>query len=251
MKKNVELEKKETQLVSNNEYLKLTNTKKDKLFSIIGHDLKNPFSSITGLSELLLYKKDTLPDEKFSQIVESINSTSKNAYQLLENLLQWSLAEMNKTSFKPELIELNKILDACIQLNQVKIQKKEISIFNNVPSNYLIVADANMLELIIRNLLSNALKYNPVGGEVYFSVEKKENLHHISIRDTGIGISKNRLTSLFSLETSKSTPGTLEEQGTGLGLLLCKEFVAKHDGTIQVESTVEKGSCFTFTIPIR
>lgn len=224
---------------------------KDRFFSIIGHDLKNPFSSILGFSELLidqLQKKEYEEAEEYARIIQH---SSKQTLDLLSNLLVWAQSQTDTTEYHPEPFELKSVIDELIDLLGDSLHYKSISILNNVSSNISLVADKAMITLVLRNLLSNGIKFTHSGGEIQIQAEKNLKQVTVSIADNGVGIPIERLYRLFNTETTYSTKGTNNESGTGLGLLLCKDFIEMHGGRIWAESTINRGSTFRFTIPIQ
>jgi signal transduction histidine kinase len=229
--------------------LEEANKTKDKFFSIIAHDLKNPFNTLIGYSDLLKSEFREYGPNEIHQHLSTIHETSVKGFNLLENLLKWSQAQTNKIEFVPEKINLYQIVQTCV--NDIEHQSlfKDIEVHNDVPKDYNTLADENLLKTIFRNLINNAVKYTPRNGYVVISAEKKEDSIEISIKDSGIGMTDKELKNLFKIDQISSKPGTDKEKGSGLGLVLCKEFVEKHGGIIWVESDLESGSIFKFTIP--
>ena len=229
--------------------LKELNATKDKFFSIIAHDLKSPFNSIVGFSNLLLEQilsKDYEGIEKYSTIIQH---SSEKAMDLLSNLLEWSRSQTGRIEFSPEFIEMVALIDDVTDLLSIYAHQKSIEILKDLPHSELVFADKAMISTVLRNIISNAIKFTNVGGEIIISTELKQNETIISVRDNGIGLNKKQIEKLFRVDESYSTPGTQNEKGTGLGLILCKEFVEKHKGKISVETELGKGSKFMFTIP--
>ncbi|MFH0761619.1 MAG: ATP-binding protein [Bacteroidota bacterium] len=236
------------QLHQKNEDLHQLNAKKDKFFSIVAHDLKNPFNSIIGMSDLLVDHSAELEEKEKVEFLVSIQKTSKTAYQLLENLLAWAMSELKKLPFKPEETDSSSVASAAIQVVLASATNKNITINNLIPEGTMIKADKNMLETILRNLVSNAIKYSNPGSSVEITRAEQTGMHLLSVIDHGVGMSPEQQNSLFLFSTNQSTYGTNNEKGTGLGLILCKEFVEKHGGKIWVESEKGKGTTFYFTI---
>lgn len=224
------------------------NATKDKFFSIIAHDLKNPFNTLIGFSELLLTNLEAYDKEHIKDFVNIINSTSKSAYSLLENLLEWSRAQTGKLKMEPSDINLHDIVEENVNLLNAVAEKKGIKLTSKVDSNTIAFADENMIKTVIRNLISNALKYTKDGAVTISSFEK-DGYVETYVADTGTGISNDNLEKLFRIDVNFSLKGTDEETGTGLGLILCKEFVEKNKGKINVKSELGKGSEFSFTLP--
>lgn len=222
---------------------------KDRFFSIIGHDLKNPFSSILGFSELLvdqLQKKEYEEAEEYARIIQH---SSKQVLDLLSNLLVWAQSQTDTTEYNPETFELKAVVDEVIDLLSNSLQYKSILITNNILPNLSLFADKAMITLVLRNLISNGIKFTHSGGKIQIQAEESDRQLTVSVADNGVGIKEENLTELFNTETRYSTRGTNSESGTGLGLLLCKDFIEIHGGKIWVESSVNNGSTFRFTIP--
>jgi PAS domain S-box-containing protein len=225
------------------------NATKDKFFSIIAHDLKNPFNSILGFSEMLKHEAKYLENSNIGNYASLINTAATHTFSLLENLLTWSRMQSGSVKFSPRSLILSQVIqDEIILAMQAAIQKS-IVLVNNVGKNLIIGADENMLKNILRNLISNAIKFTPKNGRIEVNAEENEFGFEISVTDNGVGIKPENIEKLFKIEANFSTRGTASEKGTGLGLLLCKEFVEKHGGKIQVESQQDVGSTFKFTIP--
>lgn len=225
------------------------NKTKDKFFSIITHDLRAPFNSIVGFSDLLsmhIQKKDYERTEEFALIIQK---SSWFAMELLLNLIDWSRSQSGKMSFNPNNVEINSIVNEVAKFSTYSAKQKSITIEKNLPHNPSVFADKVMISIVLRNLISNAVKYTGTGGCITISAVESPNGVLVSVSDNGIGIKPEAIQKLFRIDESSSTPGTQEELGTGLGLLLCKEFVLKHNGQIWVESEPGVGSTFFFTIP--
>jgi len=222
---------------------------KDKFFSIIAHDLKNPFNSIIGLAQLLVHGYDRLSPEKVKYFHNNLYQISKNGYELLINLLEWSRSQMGTIQFKPSELNICALTEETFSLYKAKANQKEITLINSIDEDCSVYSDQNMLKTILRNLVSNALKFTDRGGAVELMEKTIDGFKEITVRDTGIGIDPENIKKLFKLDENYTTEGTEDEIGTGLGLILCKEFVEKHGGTIQVESKVGFGSKFIFTLP--
>ncbi len=230
--------------------LKEINATKDKLFSIIAHDLRSPFNSIIGYSEELIENvkdNDNTESEKFSAI---INSSAKNTLVLLDNLLNWAKSQIGQTIFKPEKIVLLEAIQEIIEISNPTANIKNISLNHKHLDNIEVYADANMLKTVLRNLICNAIKFTNINGNINISAIPDQKQIEITISDNGVGISEEKINKLFKIDSDFITKGTENEKGSGLGLILCKEFVEKHNGKIWVESEVGKGSNFKFTIPL-
>ena len=234
-----------------NKELAHTNLTKDKLFSIIAHDLKNPFNVILGYTDLLITNFDEWADSQKVELLGFIKESSANAYNLLENLLNWSRSQRGTLEYDPVPANASENIELAIQEVISLARKKGVEIVNKFRDRkFQIMADQNMLALICRNLLTNAIKFSNPGGQVFIDVTDKNNgFACFSISDQGIGMEKTKTETLFNPDLNTSTAGTSGEKGTGLGLILCKEFIAKHNGEIWVESKLDKGTTFYFTIP--
>lgn len=226
------------------------NSTKDKFFSIIAHDLKNPFASLMGFSELLSKNFKILPEEKKQKYSEVIFASSQIIYNLLDNLLQWARTQTGKISYEPVTFNIKALVEKNIALLQENFAKKEIILHYKNTEFYNVFADDNMIDTVIRNLLSNAVKYSNLGGEIYIICNKNSNFVETKIKDTGIGMTKDETEKLFRIDSSFSKQGTGGETGTGLGLLICREFIERNKGKIFVESAPGQGSTFIFTLPI-
>ena len=237
------------QLRENEKRLKELNATKDKFFSIIAHDLITPIGSIVNFSDLLIDNLFNYSKEKRIEFTKIINDSSKNTFNLLQNLLEWSRTQTNRIKLRPEIFSVSELVDENIILLENNANAKNISIVSEINTNHKVFADKNMISTVIRNLVSNAIKFTDNGNVTIFS-ELKEDYLIISITDTGIGMEKEVINKLFKIEDTISTKGTSGEKGTGLGLVLCKEFVEKNKGKIWVESEEGKGSKFSFTLPI-
>ena len=231
----------------NKELTKL-NAEKDKFFSIIAHDLKTPFNSIIGFSEILVEQVKEKNYQGIEQYTGIILQSSQRAMDLLMNLMEWSRSQTGKMEFNPAYFQMIELINEVELLLDDAAGQKSIVITNTLPDNIAVYADKNMMSAVLRNLISNAIKFTHPGGEIIISVEEKDELT-VSVSDNGIGIPKERIEQLFRIDENYSTSGTLNEKGTGLGLILCKEFIEKHGGKIWVESEEGKGSIFYFTLP--
>lgn len=238
-------------LVSFNLELQNLNATKDKFFSIIAHDIKNPFNTILGFSELFFYNISYWSDEKKIEMARNIYNSSQNLYALLENLLQWSRSQRGLIEFKPEQTGLNQQINSAISLFKDSAEAKNIDIRTDLsePEIY-VLADLHMLDTIIRNLISNAIKFTYPKGTILIKTEKIDNFAVVSVIDNGIGMPEHVREKLFSIEAHQSKSGTNDEKGSGLGLILVKDFIIKHCGEIWAESEEGKGSTFKFKLPL-
>ena len=245
--------KAEQALKESEEKLRESNKTKDKFFSIIGHDLKSPFNAILGFSKILLKKHKDYDNEKREKLIKSVNNSADSAFKLLENLLTWSRSQSGVIKYSPEKLNLKILLFETLFDLQGQADKKNINILDTVSENDIIFADKNMIATVFRNLISNAIKFTNKNGNITISSKKQENSNfiEISVTDTGVGIPKEIIDDLLRIDKNTSTQGTENEAGTGLGLILCKEFVEKHGGKIWIESEIDKGSIFHFTIPYK
>ncbi len=228
------------------------NAKKDKFFSIIAHDLRSPFLGLVNLTELLHNNFDNLNPDKTRHFLRLLNESSQQVFQLLENLLEWSKTQTGRIEFNPATIKLTDLINDSIRLVQLNARQKEITIKNQVAPTLFVTADRNMLQTIIRNLLGNAIKYTPKGGLIKIEaseIHSGQNMTLISVIDNGIGIAIEKQNKIFKIGENYSTPGTESEKGTGLGLIICKEFVEIHHGKIWCESDGTNGTTFSFTVP--
>lgn len=244
------------QLKQYNEELKELNKSKDKMFSIIAHDLKDPFNSLLGFSEILLDDFETLSGEEIRDYVKIINNTAKHSLNLLENLLTWSRLLTGRLPFTPMKLLLASEVDSATTIVSSLAYRKRITVDNLVPIDIAVFADQNMLLSILHNFVMNAIKFTNPGGKIEIDagiaddqLPETEKKVIISIRDNGIGMTESEIEKLFQIKALYSTSGTQNEKGTGLGLLLTREMIERHGGTITVESKPTKGSTFTFTLP--
>ena len=229
--------------------LKELNESKDKFFSIIAHDLKSPFTSLLGLSEFLLNDYESLTSEDIRNFSENIYKSAKGVFNLLENLLQWSRFQTGRMEFLPTNFNVNELLEQTISLYKVNIVKKNISIKYFADKEVNVFADKFMIDTVIRNLVSNAIKFTPNNGEIELSAKFEGRFALIEISDNGVGISKENIKKIFTLGERITTLGTDKEKGTGLGLILCKEFIEKNNGDITVQSILGQGTKFTILLP--
>jgi len=242
-----EAEAKIRQLV---EELKIANSTKDKFFSIIAHDLKNPFNSLLGFSELLIRNAQKFTPEKVQHFAQTMNNSARQAFKLLENLLEWARLQTGNIKLNPTNFSPSEIVAEVVSLNYQMAKAKNIVLQTVINCDACITADKEMLKTVLRNLLTNALKFTHAEGNVKIETQYFENQILFAVSDTGLGIEPEHIGKLFKIEKKKKKTGTANETGTGLGLILCKEFVEKHGGKIWVESEVGRGSEFKFTIPI-
>jgi signal transduction histidine kinase len=229
--------------------LKQLNTDKDLFISILAHDLKNPFVTLVGLSELLAENINKFNSAEIETFVNNIYQVSQNTYNLLEDLIKWAQSQSGKLHYEPQILSFTTICVDILKVLNTTAQDKNITIKYFDEKNLSLFADNNMLKTVLRNLISNAIKFTNKGGEINIYASQTESNTIITVSDNGIGIAPERQGKLFDISQMKSTSGTAKESGTGLGLLLCKDFIEKHGGTIWVESEEGKGSNFKFSIP--
>lgn len=232
-----------------NDELESANQNKDKFFSIISHDLRSPLSGIMSLLDIIVTDYDSLGEEERKEILFEAAKTSKSTYILMENLLDWSRIQTGKISYEPQNISLTQILNGIKNLYYQKLKEKGISLNYDFDPEVFAFADNNMAETIFRNLISNAIKFSKEFGLILVSFDKTDDFIQIKVKDTGIGMNEKQISKLFKIDQTHSTVGTSGERGTGLGLMLCKELVEKQGGKIWIESIVNAGTTFYFTLP--
>ena len=235
--------------LKNKELVKI-NAEKDKFFSIIAHDLRSPFSGLLGLSQIMAEELPNMTMIQLQEIAVTIRNSATNLFRLLDNLLHWTRMQQGLIPFNPEKIQLSSIITESMAIVLESAKNKKIEISYNMPEDLTVYADSNILQTVIRNLASNAVKFTPKEGKITISAKETDDKNvEISVKDTGIGMSQTMIDNLFLIDVQTNRKGTEGEPSTGLGLLLCKEFIEKHGGKLRVESEVGKGSVFSFTIP--
>ena len=232
------------------EKLKEVNDSKDQFFSLISHELRSPFNSILGFAEILYTDREELTRDELKLYFDSLYHSSKHIFSLLENLLHLSNFESGKVDFNPSTLSLQNIITRNLQVLKISADKKEISILYAIENNIQVFADEAMVNSILLNLITNSIKFTRRGGKIEIKVYYKEKFAEVSIHDHGIGMSDDTIFNLFKMGISKTLPGTEGETGTGLGLVLTRKFVEQNGGTIKVQSKINQGSIFTFTLPI-
>jgi signal transduction histidine kinase len=250
--KQLENEKSQTLelLRKNEENLQKINAEKDKFFSIIAHDLRSPFSGFLGLTQMMAEDLQSLTMAEIQDISLSMKNSAANLFRLLENLLEWARMRQGLIPFNPQSILLRPLIEECVSMIYETARSKAIEIIYDIPGNYVVFADRNILQTVIRNLVSNAVKFTTKGGRINILAKTRgDKGAEISIQDSGIGMNSSMVDNLFRLDIKTNRLGTEGEPSTGLGLMLCKEFVEKHEGRIWVESQEGKGSIFYFTLP--
>lgn len=239
-----------TELKDSQQKLKDLNDTKDKFFSIVSHDLHAPFNTIIGFSDILIKRFDKLDKEKQLKYIEQIHKSSKGMHQLLLNLLQWARSQSGKIEVAESKFKLKQTIDEVLEILLLQAENKAIKIIDNTDSKIAVMSDKSMVHTLVQNLIANAIKFTEIGGEIEIKTELKDRKVIISIKDNGIGINEKEIPKLFKLKVSRNTSGTNEETGTGLGLIVCKEFIDKMNEEIWVESIVGKGTTFYFTLKL-
>ena len=225
------------------------NLDKDRFISILGHDLKSPFNNILGFSEILTDEINSLNTDEIKEIAGNINKSAKITNKLLEDILMWARTQQGSIPFKPQNLSLSATCRNILEILNPSAYAKNITIYDSYVDNINVYADADMLKTVLLNLVSNAIKFTNSGGKITINAEQNSESVTISVSDNGIGIPAENMAKLFDISEVLTTKGTAGETGTGLGLLLCKEFVGKHGGKIRVESEEGKGSKFIFSLP--
>jgi|GEM_PF-1678931 signal transduction histidine kinase len=232
------------------ENLKKSNSTKDKFFSIIAHDLRAPFNAFVSVADVMANAPESLSEERRRSFARNIFHSATHLNNLIENLLQWSRSQTNRLDFNPVHTDMKKMLDEAIPVVKTQARNKNITVKNTTVLPVYAQCDPNLIALVVRNLLSNAIKYSPENTTVWLKAEYYDEQHvRISVQDEGIGIEKKDIDKLFRIDVNTKYIGESIEKGTGLGLILCREFIEKHGGNIFVASEVNKGSIFSFTIP--
>jgi len=243
------LEETNEKINEQNEELTKVNSTKDKFFSIISHDIRNPITAIMLMADLLKITGASNNPEKIEKSISKIATSIKSLYNLFENLHSWASSQNGNIEFKPKSINLLIIVNNIHELLKVHSENKEIKLTSDVAPDAFIYADKNMIETVVRNLVSNAIKYTKKNGEVSINYDENETCHLINVKDNGTGMDSFTKNNLFNLGENVKKEGTAKEPGSGLGLILVKEFVEAHHGTITVESKIDIGSKFTISIP--
>lgn len=225
------------------------NAAKDKFFSIIAHDLRNPFNAIIGLTSILLDEYDRFPADKQKEFLRNIKSSASNTFRLLQNLLEWSQTQTGRITFEPMKFEIGPVITEILELVRPSAENKNIRLEMALSEGLTVFADMNMFGTVIRNLLQNGIKFTQPGGWVGIETCRAGSTVEISIKDTGVGISPDKLNKLFMIDANVASNGTEGEEGTGLGLILCHEFIEKNKGQIRVGSRPGAGSTFVVALP--
>jgi two-component system, sensor histidine kinase and response regulator len=243
------LEQQKIELEQKNRQLHELNANKDKFFSIIAHDLKSPFTSLIGYTDLLSESFEDSPPQEIKFYVTNLQTAAKKLYTLLENLLAWSRIQRDLLQSTPEPVDLYDVTRDNVELFSSNAKQKQIRLESTIPPKTVVFADYSMVNTVLRNLIANALKFTPAKGRVRISATVLPQSIETAVIDTGIGIPADALALLFRIDAHYTRHGTSGEEGSGLGLILCKELIEKNAGRIWVESRVGKGTCFKFTLP--
>jgi len=246
-KKTISIQKEELEV--HREKLKDLNASKDRFFSIIAHDLRNPIAGFLNLTEVLSNNFEIFSEDESKEFIDVMNQASKQLYNLLENLLQWSRAQTGSISFNPKPVLVKSLFENTIDNLMVNLESKKINISIKVEKETEVFVDEDMISTVFRNLLSNAIKFSHSGETISIRCSDEGEFVKISVIDNGVGINKIDQEKLFKIDQHVTTQGTSEEKGSGLGLILCKEFIEKNNGEIWVDSEINKGSSFNFTLP--
>lgn len=229
--------------------LQRLNAEKDKFFSIIAHDLRNPFGGFMALTQMLVDDEIDFAPEELKAMLLELSLSAANIYELLNDLLEWSQVQRGNIDYNPQLLEAKIFMSESLRVVKDMAAKKQIVIKLNLPDEHQLYGDLNMLQTVVRNLVSNAIKFTPHGGEININSHINHNEVTVSINDNGIGMAPDIVNNLFVNDSRTRRPGTEGEPSSGLGLMLCKEFIEKHNGKIWVESIEGKGSSFSFSLP--
>ena len=246
---NEELIRQKKEIQSQADMLKESNATKDKLFSIVAHDLKGPFAAILGYSELLKDEYDTFSNEERIKVIRDVHNSALTVFSLLENMLTWASSQLNVIEVKKMKISLSTIISESIKPYLPYADQKGVKVFTEIPEELELFTDKFTIAIVFGNLMNNSIKFTPQNGCINISAEKKDGCTEIIFQDTGIGMREDTVRNLFRIEKKRSTPGTNMEKGTGLGLIIAKEFIKLNNASIRVESEIGKGSIFIITVP--
>jgi len=250
-KSNEELTALARQQIRLNEKLKFEANVRKQFFSIIAHDLKGPFTTLLGMTNMMTDMASKLDKDKLVKFAADVNASGQQVYKLLENLLTWSRLQMDGASINPRILELKSLCDEAIQVLHPRTDNKGITLTNAIDDDARAFADCDMIQMVIRNLVTNAIKFTPSGGNIKVSSTVTDGVCEITVTDNGQGMDKNHAEQIFMLDQKTSTVGTDGETGTGLGLPLCKDMLERNNGQIRVESEPGKGSSFIVTLPLK
>jgi signal transduction histidine kinase len=249
VKTHVTLRRLQQELQQKNQRLQEVNASKDKFFSIVAHDLRSPLGALRELPGIILGNIENYSREDLVALIMAQRDATQNVYALMENLLTWARIQRGHIEFLPQSLELEPLVTQNIELLRLNAQQKQIALHNRVPSVLRVHADYHILNAILRNLISNAIKFTKAQGMITVSATPIDPLVTVSVADTGIGIAPEQISKIFRIDTKFKRRGTAGEQGTGLGLILCQEFVEKHQGTLNITSQPGQGTTVTFTLP--
>jgi signal transduction histidine kinase len=246
---NTRLQEQNTLVEQQREQLRELNRNKDKFFSIIAHDLKNPLIGFLSFVKLIEEDLENWNKDQIQKLLGQLRDSAENLSALIENLLTWSRIQRDMIDYLLQPIDLRLLIARNIEILTPNAEQKQVTFQNSLQEEISVDVDLHMLDTVVRNLLSNAIKFTEVGGTIKISATHDENTVNVAVSDTGIGIPEEKLSDLFRIDAKSQREGTAGEKGTGLGLILCKEFIEKHGGKIWAESKVGKGTTFTFTLP--
>ena len=232
------------------EQLKESNSKKDKFFNIIAHDLRAPFNSILGLTEMLKLEAEELSPEEVADFASRIHDNSKNVLEMVEDLLNWARMQTNHIEYNPKIINMSDVVFDTLYLLKLEAASKGIKIKSDMEEDIFAYGDQNMISLVLRNLVSNAIKFTNGNGTIIISVSAVGDKVKVSVHDDGVGIKRENLKKILAIDEHYTKLGTNNEKGTGLGLILCREFLSKNNSQLLINSTFGKGSTFSFELPI-
>ena len=235
-------------LTESEKILKELNASKDRFFSIIAHDLKGPFQGLIGYSDILSQDIESLSKNEVAEYSRDMNESARQIFKLLENLLDWTRIQRNAIEINLANQNLRMLVSMCVDILLLQANKKEIKIINNVDDSHVAYVDVNMMNTVIRNLISNAIKFTRIGGKIELSSTKIDDKIELVVSDNGVGIDEEALSKLFRIDVQHTTKGTADEKGTGLGLILCKEMVEKNGGSLRIESKLNEGTSFYITL---
>jgi signal transduction histidine kinase len=251
IKLNRMLEHKNQKIAQSEKELKVLNAAKNKFFSILAHDLKNPFHTVMGYSYLLSNDYEQFTEKERRKFASDIHHSTNSIFRLLQNLLEWSRSQTGRLIFTPMEIEFKQIFENSVSVLRSLAEQKNIRIESNFDDNLILFADPQMIETVLRNLINNAIKFTPENGLIEITANQVDDQISICVKDSGTGISEEDVQNLFRIDSTVKRKGTNDEDGSGLGLILCKEFVQKNNGTIWVNSSPGNGSSFFFTVPAK
>jgi signal transduction histidine kinase len=225
------------------------NKTKDKFFALIAHDLRGPVTSMQGIGRMLSFYNKKGDIARINQLISQVDQSANTVNQLLDNLLKWALSQTNGLNYQPTVFEIRGLIEECTLIFEENLKAKQIELEIEMKDDYFVEADYNMMSTVVRNLVSNAIKFSPVGGEVKIAVEENMNMAKITVYDTGIGMKVDMIEKIYRNQPLKSTHGTQDEKGTGLGLILCQEFIKKHNSELSI-ATSPSGTAISFSLQL-